>query len=366
MPTCTLRFIFTCMLTLCLAGLLQAQEIPNSDNKPLMVGVAGDAPFVIFEPSSKSLQGISIDIWQYIAEEENLLYQYQHFDSVSTALTALQEGKVDLVVGPISITSNRIEHFRFSQPYYQSSLTIASRNEGLSLWAKIKPFFSLKLLAATGIFLSILACVGLLLWLAEYKRSPEQFPSDPKRGIGNGMWLAIVTMSTTGYGDMAPVTLKGRIIAGSWMVISLIFATSMIAGISSTLTLSSFNNSTINQVEQLPGKKVAVVPGSPAEAFVEEHQGKIVAVTTLAEGMAKLNNKTIDAVVFDRPQLLFYKNMHKSENINIPAAEYYKQGYGFAFRTDSTLVDSTNLTLLKLSENQRVEAIFTDYLGKYQ
>lgn len=363
MLTTKFNFLQICSLYLIAILSLPVHAQDDVTDSVLTVAVAGDAPFVIYNSNSDSLEGISIAIWEKVAEEKNWRYQYKYFKSVEKALNALKQGEADLLAGPISITSNRVTNFRFSQPYYQSSLTIASRDENNSIWGKLSPFFSLQLLIAIGIFLSLLATVGLLFWLAERKHSPEQFPADPKRGIGNGMWLAIVTMSTTGYGDMAPVTLKGRIIAGCWMVISLIFATSMIAGIASTLTLSGFSSSTITQVEQFPGKKIATSFGSPAIGVIDEHQGIKVLVSTLTEAMEKLKNKSIDGVVFDRPQLLFYKNKHKAENIHIPNAEYYKQGYGFAFRTDSELINEINLVLLRLSEDQKIEQITSKYLG---
>lgn len=352
-----------CVFSLMAALSFSVYAQKEAEITALTVAVAGDKPFVIYNPDSKSLEGISLSIWEKIAKQKNWTYQYKYFDSVDKALNALKQGQVDLLAGPISITSERVKDFRFSQPYYQSSLTIASRDENASFWGKIKPFFSMQLLIAICIFLSLLASVGLLFWLAERKHSPEQFPADPKKGIANGMWLAIVTMSTTGYGDMAPVSLKGRVVAGCWMIISLIFATSMIAGIASTLTLSGFSSSTITQVEQFPGKKIATKMGSPAVGFIDEHQGKTVLVSTLTDAMEKLKNKDVDAVVFDRPQLLFYKNKHKAENINIPSAEYYKQGYGFAFRNDSELINEINLILLTLSEEQKIEKIMTEYIG---
>ena len=97
-----------------------------------------------------------------------------------------------------------------------------SNSEGHGWWDRIAPFFSKSLLYAVFIFLFILSIVGTLVWLTERNASPEQFPKDPAHGIANGMWLAIVTMTTTGYGDRAPITFWGRIITGSWMVISII------------------------------------------------------------------------------------------------------------------------------------------------
>ena len=342
---------------------LHAQNETNTSEKDtLIVGVAGNEPFV-FSNNSRD-KGIAIEIWEELADNKDWNFNYKYFDTVDAALQALSTGNLDLVVGPISITSARIDHMRFSQPFYNSSLAIVSRSDKLSLWEKIKPFFSIKLLMAVAIFLIILAIVGALLWMAERKKSPAQFPTDPLNGIANGMWLAIVTMSTTGYGDKAPITLWGRIIAGSWMVISIIFATSMVAGIASTLTLSSLSASTISNIEQLTQRKAATISTSPSEAFLREHQVTVVGVDDLNEAVSKLKNKEVDAVVYDRPQLLYYlKNKH-DESLHIAKAEYYKQGYGFAFPLNSTLVYEVNRALLELAEHQETTEIITDYLDK--
>lgn len=357
-----LRFLICIFFAFSFQSQAQSQTF-NPSEDTLIIGISGNDPFIISDEDTGSLNGISIDIWEEMAREKNWQYHYETYPTVSKALQAVENGKADMAVGPISITAARLERVKFSQPYYQSSLAIGSRADGLGLWDRIKPLFSMQLLIAVGIFLFILAIVGTLLWLAERKASPEQFPADAKRGIGNGMWLAIVTMSTTGYGDMAPVTLRGRIIAGIWMVITLIFATSMIAGIASTLTLTGLGDSTITQVEELSGRKSATVAGSPATAFVKEHKSKAVLVSSLDEALELLEDRKVDAVVYDRPQLLYFQKNNTENNIYVAKAEYDKQGYGFAFPQKSEFVYDVNLALLKLAEEGEIEEIVSEYLG---
>lgn len=328
----------------------------------MLIGIAGAEPFVI--DADGRPKGIAIEIWEKIAFKKDWDFKYLPFETVDDALYALEQNKLDMVVGPISITSQRLKSMRFTQPYYNSSIAIVSRIDELTLWQKVKPMFNLNLLYAIFSFLIILAGVGTLFWLAERKDSKEQFPEKPLPGIGTGMWLAIVTMSTTGYGDKAPVTTKGRIIAGIWMIISIIFATSMVAGIASSLTVSSFGNSTISKIEELADRSAATVTGSPSQDLAAKYTTDIRAVSNLEEAMLALKNKEVDAVVYDRPQLLYYLKNHQDKQLYITKAEYYRQGYGFAFQNNAEIVYDVNRLLLELAEQQEVERIVTYYLDK--
>lgn len=349
-----------CLVFIFQVNCTSAQAVKS--HSKLVIGLAGTEPFVFKNDSNP--KGIAVEIWNQIAAEKGWLFRFKYFNTVDSALQALDDTALGVVVGPVSITSNRLVTSRFSQPYYNSSLAIASLAKEPTLWEKVKPFFSLKLLTAVLVFLVILSTVGTLFWLAERKRNPEQFPEKPAEGIANGMWLAIVTMSTVGYGDKAPVTLRGRIIAGAWIVISIIFATSMVAGIASTLTLSSLSNKTITNIEQLNGRKAATVVNSTAEEFLQEHNVGVVSVVSMVDAIEKLHKKEVDAVVFDRPQLLYYLKTHHDKSLYISNAEYYKQGYGFAFPLNSKLVSPVNRSLLELAENQQIERVVDYYLGQ--
>ncbi len=328
-------------------------------SRTLRVGVAGSEPFVFHDTDS----GIALEIWERIARQKSWLYEYVPLNSVNEASAALNQSDVDLVVGPISITAHRLKSMQFSQPFYNSSISIMSEKNEFSLWDRIRPLFSYKLLLAVGVFLLILTVVGSLFWLAERKKSPDQFPHAPLGGIGTGMWLAIVTMSTTGYGDKAPITALGRIIAGTWMVICLLFATSMVAGIASTLSIS-IQASSITTIEQLSGKKTSTIANSPSEEFLRNTGTEVIGVESLVAAIDLLERKTVDAVVYDRPQLLYYLKKNRKKNLYISRAEYAKQGYGFAFPMDSRLVIDVNRVLLELSESSTTEGIIHDYIQK--
>ncbi len=335
---------------------------PASDTASLRVAVAGTAPFIL--QGNGSPGGLSIEVWDEIAASLDLRFATKAYPSVPDALDALEAGQVDAVVGPVSITSERAARMELTQPYFRSSLSILSHSDELGIWERIEPFFTVRLLYAVLLFVFILGCVGTLLWLAERRASPEQFPMSPVRGIGNGMWCAIVTMSTTGYGDIAPVTLAGRIIAGSWMVVSLVFATSMVAGIASTLTLTGMGHTTIDTAVKLSGKRVAVLANSPAIDLVDDNGGKTVPMENLDSCYTALKAGEVDAIVFDRPQLLYFLKAEHDDDLAVSTAEYQPQGYGFAFPSGSALMPTVDVELLRLKEDGSLAKQVKTWLGE--
>jgi voltage-gated potassium channel len=82
---------------------------------------------------------------------------------------------------------------------------------------------------------SVLILFAILLMMAataahmfERVRQPEQFGSLP-----GAMWWAVVTLTTTGYGDVVPLTLGGRLV-GSLLMISGIAVLALMTGVLAT------------------------------------------------------------------------------------------------------------------------------------
>ncbi|MEY4679959.1 MAG: hypothetical protein RLZZ276_1608 [Pseudomonadota bacterium] len=72
------------------------------------------------------------------------------------------------------------------------------------------------LAAALAAMLVLLALVSTCMFHLEREAQPETF-----RSIPHALWWGIVTMATVGYGDMAPVTLAGRVFGGLTMTLGI-------------------------------------------------------------------------------------------------------------------------------------------------
>jgi voltage-gated potassium channel len=79
-------------------------------------------------------------------------------------------------------------------------------------------------LAVTFVGLALIG--GVLIKFVDH----ENFPS-----VGLGIWWALQTVTTVGYGDVVPTTLAGRVIGGVVMVIGIAFISFVTAGVTSTL-----------------------------------------------------------------------------------------------------------------------------------
>ena len=319
---------------------------------PLKVGVSGEPPFV--ERAGDKLGGISLTIWREIAGVNNFDYQLVPQANAQANLDALAAGELDVAIGPITITPQRIAQpgFEFTQPYFYAEEAVLVPRERANVLERLRPLFGVAALSSVGLLLVSLFAVGNLIWLAERRSNHSQFPRHYLHGLGNAMWFALVTLTTVGYGDRAPVSKTGRAITAVWMVISLIAVSSITAGLASAFTLALSRNSRapITNPAQLRGAVIAVVRGTTSELWADRMGAKSLVSDNLKQAIDLVEQKRAEGVIYDRPALRYFIAQNPKTDLQIAPFDLASQTYGFAVRSGSPLRRPINVTVMSMHQ----------------
>ena len=330
----------------------------------LKVGISGSAPFVIKDGDYTS--GISLEIWRRVAEDNNLNYELIEQPSAEAGIEAVRDGSIDVLVGPISINSRRLAlpNIDFTQPYFLSKEGILLPLKAPSLFSRVQVFFGWAVISSILVLISVLLVVGSLIWMAERRTNSEQFPRDWLPGISSGMWFALVTLTTVGYGDKAPITRTGRGITGAWMVISLIAVSSLTASLASafTLFLSGATETAIDSPQQLSGRRVAVVEGTDGMELAENREMRVVPAPNLDSAVQLVLDRKADALIFDRHSLRYHLKQHPDLAVRIAPFTLADETYGFVLDPNSKLRTRMGVSILKLQQSGEAEAITNNFL----
>lgn len=256
----------------------------------LRVGVPERPPFAI-QSRDGSWQGIAVDLWRMIAEENHL-----DFDLVRVpreqAIDALAAGRLDIVLA-VNATPANEARVELLTPFYTSTLALVSKRE-IALGMVIRNILSADFMTVMVSLSLLLLIVGALVWLVERRHNSAQFHRRPLLGLGDGFWWAGVTLTTIGYGDKTPKSLLGRTIAMLWMLIGL--------GVSAALTATVISATNIegNTGLAIPGdledRRVGAVGGSSAASYLYGEALAVEEFPSLTEAIEALRVDQIDAV----------------------------------------------------------------------
>ena len=199
-----------------------------------------------------------------------------------------------------------------------------------------------------AVFLSfvLVLCVilGTVMYLIEGGKD-SGFTSIPR-----SVYWAIVTLTTVGYGDRAPVSKTGRAITAVWMVVSLIAVSSITAGLASAFTVALARNSTapITNPTQLRGAVIAVVRGTTSELWADGMGAKSVATDSLKQAIDLVQQKRAEGVIYDRPALRYFIAQNPQSDLQLAPFDLASQTYGFAVRSGSPLRKPINVTVMSM------------------
>ncbi len=277
----------------------------------LLVGIHQDPPFIIKNYEGR-YEGLSIDLWDYIAQQMDVEYKYIEYSDIIGIIRALDYNELDISINPMANSPNRIDKFQVSQPFYISSIGVAVTTSSRSQFQIfINNFFSRDFLNIIVLLLVILLSFGTILWIVERKRNKHQFRPGIL-GLFDGLWWAAVTMTTVGYGDKSPKTNVGKSIAIIWMFTAVIIISSFTATIASTLTVNTLEAKITGLEDLKTVEKIGVVGASEGEDFITNHNMNAYKLyKNPLQALRGLATKDVNALVYDKTTIEYLIQTHQ-------------------------------------------------------
>lgn len=335
---------------------------PDDNQSGPLVGVVQAPPFAMTGDDGE-WEGIAVELWRYVARDLGLQFEFQEMP-IADMVAATEQGKLIAVVTAIA-TADRERVMDLSHPYYNSGLAIAvPMGSSGSNWSDLLGnLVSWALLRMVGVMLALLLLAATLVWLFERRANPEQFHARPLQGIADGLWWAAVTLTTVGYGDKAPRTRSGRVVAVIWMFVAVVVIALFTAQVTSTLTVTSLSGR-VRGPADLPHVRVGTIQGSLAQAQLRAKLGVIAAgYAGFTEGLEAIENGDIDAFVSVEP-VLRYEIAHRfAGRLQLVGAPFLRGDYVFALPPNSQIRKAINQSILAFMETDEWQELLRKYLG---
>lgn len=207
--------------------------------KILRVGTTERIPYS-WKQSDGTWAGPAIDLWDKVAKKAGLQYELTGFTSEELTAEKLNlkiaDGSFDVIATGVEINAIQNNICDFSQPFDAGGYSLVTHTRGVTLPRTIiKRVLTFEVLIWLIFMLIATVIAGSIIRLVEKKTNPSQFAH--KDSFVNGLWWAISTLSTVGYGDFVPRTRAGKLVGGIWIFISIILVSIFSATIIATLTV---------------------------------------------------------------------------------------------------------------------------------
>ena len=344
---------------------------PSPTPRKLIVGIWSAPPFNMRQ-ADRSWTGLSVDLWREIASDLKTDFEFREI-RVDDRFGALMNGWIDVCVGPTTITAQREEMIDFTHQFFSAGLRVAMRtkdvrNDSNLILPLLRKLFSREVLKIFLLIFGILLVAAILIWLCERRKNPAHFGGQGKKlsGIGSAVWWSAVTMTGVGYGDLYPRTLTGRIVAVTWMFISLVLISIFTATMASLLTAEKLGRQKVIQSPQdLKGLIIGTGPNTTGQGYARENHLDF----RVLEGdqlLPALETGRIDAVINDGPILSYEIHTRYRDKLLVLPIHLNAEYYAFCVKEGSSLREPINRSLLGRLAEPEWQDLVRHYLGEYE
>jgi ABC-type amino acid transport substrate-binding protein len=355
-------------LAFCLAApgaTANASSAEPGPDEPLRVAVYDVAPYGS-AGADGLFSGASVDLWRRVAEELRLPYRFTLVPQMDAVLGGLEHGRFDAAIGAITITPERLARVEFSYPAHRSGEAVAVLRD-TGFMASLKSYGAVvkELGSLIVVILALLLLIGLLMWAFERPRRNATDRSDSSvTTLHEGIYWAVVTITTVGYGDKTPKTLLGRAVAVLWMLGSLALISLLTTSLVSRMTAERVEASPIARNSDLEGKRLATVAASSGAEYLDGLHIRYEKYPNLREALAAVASGRSDAVVNGVGALQYAISTHFSGVIVMLQGLLAPASMAFALPPGSPLKKPLDRALIKVTESPEWRSLEESYFGK--
>jgi len=301
----------------------------------LRVGVLDGSPPCSELRGPGRWQGKAVDLWQFVAARERLAYTLEPFSNAKALLEASRRGAVDVGVGCLTITPERVGTYRFSLPFQESGVALLMGSNRLAtVRALLGGLLDPRLLGLLAGYLLAIGALSAVVWRTEGGYPPgsalkaaaatgslagsaAESPAgragpSPRRDWWRRYALVFQVLATGPGTNTIVATNRGQGLVVLRYLLRIVFGSLIV----STLTLDVLRMAPIsdglpNSLDDLAGRRVAARPGSVSDKLLRSPplQGRVsvVPLPKLSDAPALLLNRRVDAVLADEQQLRYVR-----------------------------------------------------------
>jgi polar amino acid transport system substrate-binding protein len=256
-------------------------------------------------------QGLAVELWSHVASAERLPFVLESRPSAASLLADVEQGTLDVGVGCLTITPERVNRFRFSLPFQEMGLAVLQRLNRLETGeAVLRSLLSRELLQLLAAYLAATALVSSLLW-----QSDKHGDSDDGRLHGRRRTFAkVFQILATGPGtNTIATTTRGHALVIVSYLIRIVTASLLVSTITVKVVREpAVSGGDVRRLSDLVGQRVAARPGSVSEEMLKAINAagaqppiRIVPLAQVVQAPSLLLEDRADAVLAEDQQLQY-------------------------------------------------------------
>ncbi|MGA8447874.1 MAG: transporter substrate-binding domain-containing protein [Roseiarcus sp.] len=340
-----------------------AADDGKGPNLPLTVAVYDAPPYGLVEPDG-SIDGVSVDLWRRAAAVLGRQYRFVPVSQMDAILEGLEHNSFDAAIGAITITPERVVRVDFSYPAHRSGVAVAVRKDSGAM-AAIRRYGAIvgELSPLVAFTVALLVAMGVAMWLVERPKQSAAHES-AVASLRDGVYWAVVTMTTVGYGDKTPKTTSGRMIAIAWMLTSVALISILSTSIVSKMTADRVVGGYLLSDADLAGKRLAAVAHSSGAEYLDERHLEYAPFDGLAGALTALAAGRVDAVVNSVGTLQYLIAARFGRTIEAPEGVLAPAYMAFALPHGSALKEPLDHALIEITASPEWRRVEQSYFGQ--